>query len=238
VSGNFDYIGILMRAMILAAGLGKRMQSLTAEIPKPLLEVGDKSLIVHQVERLVAGGVTGIVINHFYLGEKIQDALGDGSQFGIEIVYSKEAIRLDTGGGIIKSLPKLKDDSFIVVNADVWTDFDFSMLRKLDSEEQLAHLVLVENSKHNPLGDFCINENGKVNEGSGQNDKRLTFSGISVLSKKLFEGFSIRPLSLVPLLQKAMRNALVSGEVHDGLWFDVGTPERLREVNALVTRNK
>ena len=226
-----------MRAMILAAGLGKRMQSLTAEIPKPLLEVGGKSLIVHQVERLVACGVTGVVINHFYLGEKIQEALGDGSRYGIEIAYSKEAIRLETGGGIIKSLPKLKDDSFIVVNADIWTDFDFSTLHKLDSEEQLAHLVLVENSKHNPQGDFCINDDGKVNEGSGQKHRRLTFSGISVLNKKLFEGYSIQPLSLVPLLQKAMERALVSGEVHDGLWFDVGTPERLKEVNAFVSRN-
>ena len=226
-----------MRAMILAAGLGKRMQSLTAEIPKPLLEVGGKSLIVHQVERLVAGGVTGVVINHFYLGEKIQEALGDGSRYGIEIAYSKEAIRLETGGGIIKSLPKLKDDSFIVVNADIWTDFDFSTLNKLDSEEQLAHLVLVANNKHNPQGDFCIDDDGKVSEGSGQNNRRLTFSGISVLNKKLFEGYSIQPLSLVPLLQKAMERALVSGEVHDGLWFDVGTPERLKEVNAFVSRN-
>ena len=227
-----------MRAMILAAGLGKRMQSLTAETPKPLLKVGKKSLIVHQVERLVAGGVTGVVVNHFYLGEKIQEALGDGSQFGIEILYSKEAIRLETGGGIIKSLPKLKDDSFIVVNADIWTDFDFSKLRHLDSEDQLAHLVLVRNSKHNPLGDFCINEDGKVNEGSGENDRRLTFSGISVLNKKLFDGYSIQPLSLVPLLQKAIRNGSVSGEVHAGLWFDVGTPERLEEVNAFVSRNQ
>ena len=224
-----------MRAMILAAGLGERMQPLTADIPKPLLEVGGKSLIVHQVERLVAGGVTGVVVNHFYLGEKIQEALGNGSKFGIEILYSKEAIRLETGGGIIKSLPKLEDESFIVVNADIWADFDFSKLQTLQPRERLAHLVLVENSDHNPRGDFYINENGKVHEEKKASDKRLTFSGISVLHKKLFEGYSIQPISLVPLLQEAMANNLVTGEIHDGLWFDVGTPERLEEVNALVT---
>ena len=226
-----------MRAMILAAGLGERMQPLTADIPKPLLEVGGKSLIVHQVERLVAGGVTGVVVNHFYLGEKIQEALGNGSKFGIEILYSKEAIRLETGGGIIKSLPKLEDDSFIVVNADIWADFDFSKLQTLQPRERLAHLVLVENSDHNPRGDFYINENGKVHEEKKASDKRLTFSGISVLHKKLFEGYSIQPISLVPLLQEAMANNLVTGEIHDGLWFDVGTPERLEEVNALVTKD-
>ena len=226
-----------MRAMILAAGLGERMQPLTADIPKPLLEVGGKSLIVHQVERLVAGGVTGVVVNHFYLGEKIQEALGNGSKFGIEILYSKEAIRLETGGGIIKSLPKLEDESFIVVNADIWADFDFSKLQALKPRERLAHLVLVENSDHNPRGDFYIDEKEKVHEEKKASDKRLTFSGISVLHKKLFEGYSIQPISLVPLLQEAMANNLVTGEIHNGLWFDVGTPERLEEVNALVARD-
>ena len=224
-----------MRAMILAAGLGKRMQPLTADIPKPLLKVGGKSLIVHQVDRLVAGGVTGIVVNHFYLGEQIKEVLGDGSQFGIEILYSKEAVRLDTGGGIIKSLPKLKDESFIVVNADIWTDFDFSILQPLQPSHRLAHLVLVENSSHNPRGDFYIDQNGMVHEEKKISNERLTFSGISVLHKKLFEGYSIQPLSLVPLLQEAMVNNLVTGETHSGLWFDVGTPERLKEINALVS---
>jgi len=225
-----------MRAMILAAGLGRRMQPLTDDLPKPLLEVGGKSLIVHQIERLVAGGVTGVVINHFHHGDMIREALGDGSQFGIEILYSKEAIRLETGGGIIKSLPKLKDESFIVVNADIWSDFDFSKLRALDSDECLAHLVLVGNTVHNPQGDFYIDQNGKVHADEKTNDKCLTFSGISVLHQKLFEGYSIQPRSLVPLLHEAIVNDLVTGEVHDGLWFDVGTPERLKEINALVTR--
>ena len=176
-----------MRAMILAAGLGKRMKLLTADTPKPLLKVGDKTLIEHQIERLVTGGVTGIVINHFYLGSMIEEALGDGSQFGIEIHYSREAIRLETAGGIIKSLPKLKDDSFIVVNADIWTDFDFSRLQPIDADDRLAHLVLVENAEHNPHGDFYIDDNGKVHEDHEARDKRLTFSGISVIHKKLLQ---------------------------------------------------
>ena len=226
-----------MRAMILAAGLGKRMHPLTANKPKPLLKVGDKTLIEYQIERLVQGGITGVVINHFYLGTMIEEALGDGSQFDIEILYSKEPIRLETAGGIIKSLPKLKDDSFIVVNADIWTDFDFSRLQPLDGKDRIAHLVLVENAEHNPHGDFYIDESRKVHEDHEARDKRLTFSGISVMHKMLFEGFPIQPRSTIPLLQEAMANDLVSGEVHDGLWFDVGTPERLHEVNAIVAKS-
>ena len=226
-----------MRAMILAAGLGKRMHPLTANKPKPLLKVGDKTLIEYQIERLVQGGITGVVINHFYLGTMIEEALGDGSQFDIEILYSKEPIRLETAGGIIKSLPKLKDDSFIVVNADIWTDFDFSRLQPLDGKDRIAHLVLVENAEHNPHGDFYIDESRKVHEDHEARDKRLTFSGISVMHKMLFEGFPIQPRSTIPLLQEAMANDLVSGEVHDGLWIDVGTPERLHEVNAIGAKS-
>ncbi|MFK7863822.1 MAG: N-acetylmuramate alpha-1-phosphate uridylyltransferase MurU [Pseudohongiellaceae bacterium] len=222
-----------MRAMILAAGLGKRMQPLTADRPKPLLDVAGKSLIEHQILRLVAGGVTGVVINHFYLGGMIEEALGNGSRFGIDISYSREAIRLETAGGIIKSLPKLKDDSFIVVNADIWTDFDFSTLKPLNGTDELAHLVLVENRDHNPHGDFYLDDNGRVHENSDCGDSCLTFSGISVMHKKMFEGLPIRPSSTVPLLQAAMSANKVSGEHFGGLWVDVGTPERLAEVNTL-----
>lgn len=224
-----------MRAMILAAGMGKRMQPLTADIPKPLLKVGDKSLIEHQILRLIAGGVTGVVINHFYLGAMIEEALGNGSRFGIDISYSREPIRLETAGGIIKSLPKLKDDSFIVVNADIWTDFDFSTLKALDGDSELAHLVLVDNREHNPHGDFYLDESGRVHEKGAQADNRLTFSGISVMHKKLFDGLPIRPSSTIPLLQGAMEQNKVSGELYAGTWVDVGTPERLQDVNSLET---
>ena len=222
-----------MRAIILAAGLGKRMRPLTDKLPKPLLKVADKTLIEHQIERLVAGGVTGIVINHFYLGSMIEELLGKGSKYGIDISYSREAIRLETAGGIIKALPQLKDDSFIAVNADVWTDFDFSSLQPLDGTGCLAHLVLVENVDHNPDGDFYIDDDGRVHDDPGARDEKFTFSGISVMHKNLFKGYPIQPRSIVPLLQEAMAENRVSGEIHAGLWMDIGTPERLAEVNAL-----
>ena len=222
-----------MRAMILAAGLGKRMQPLTADLPKPLLKVGDKTLIEHQIERLVAGGVTGIVINHFYLGGMIEELLGNGSRYGTSISYSKEPIRLETAGGIIKALPKLKDDCFVVVNADIWTDFDFGSLQPIDGIERLAHLVLVENADHNPHGDFNIDDEGRVHEDHSARDKRLTFSGISVMHKNLFRDYPIQPRSTVPLLQEAMLKDKVSGVVYEGLWMDIGTPERLKEINVM-----
>ncbi|MGA0202808.1 MAG: nucleotidyltransferase family protein, partial [Pseudohongiellaceae bacterium] len=145
-----------MRAMILAAGLGKRMQPLTANLPKPLLQVGGKSLIERQIDRLKDAGVTEFVINHFYLGQMIEEHLGDGSALGVKIIYSREPIQLETAGGIIKSLPKLQDESFIVVNADVWTDFPFSTLP--DTINGDAHLVLVPNPPHHPDGDFALHK--------------------------------------------------------------------------------
>ena len=224
-----------MRAMILAAGLGKRMRPLTAKTPKPLLKVGGKPLIEHLIERLIAGGVDGVVINHHYLGAMIEKSLGNGSRFGIEILYSEEVNLLETGGGIINSLPKLKDESFIVVNADVWTDFDFKCLECIDADQRLAHLVLVRNREHNPSGDFHMNEAGLVHAMGNDSSRFLTFSGISVLHRKLFEGCQAGSVSLIPLLKKAMAKDLVSGEVHDGVWIDVGTPERLDEVATLIS---
>ena len=224
-----------MRAMILAAGLGKRMRPLTANLPKALLKVRGKPLIEHQIEKLVAAGVSGIVINHFYLGDMIEAAVGDGKRFGVEISYSRETTRLDTAGGIIKSLSQLQDDSFIVVNADIWTDFEFSRLQAVDGKDCLAHLVLVDDADHNPYGDFYIDDVGRVHEDHSTRDQKLTFSGISVLHKKLFTGLSIEPLSVVPLLQAAMAENRVSGVIHRGLWMDIGTPERLLKVNALAS---
>lgn len=220
-----------MRAMILAAGLGKRMQPLTAHTPKPLLKAGDKTLIEHQVLKLAAAGVSGIVINHFYLGSMIQELLRDGARFHVPIDYSREPILLDTAGGIIKALPKLRDECFIVVNADVWTDFDFARLQPIDGENCLAHLVLVPNARHHPEGDFSIDEAGLVHEEPGAQE-RLTFSGISVMHRNLFRGMPIQPRSVVPLLKAAMKDNLVTGEVHWGEWLDIGTPERLQELNA------
>jgi len=223
--------------MILAAGLGKRMQPLTEKLPKPLLQVGEKTLIEYQIERLVRAGVEHVVINHYYLGDQIVDLLGNGSKYGLSVKYSREPIRLETAGGIIKALPALVDDSFIVVNADVWTEFAFADLRPVDGDNCLAHLILVENTDYNPYGDFYLGQDHCVHENDQGDGQRLTFSGISVLHKNLFNGYPIQPRSLVPLLQEAMKLNKVSGEAYRGLWMDIGTPERLREVNDILSKD-
>jgi MurNAc alpha-1-phosphate uridylyltransferase len=223
-----------MKAMILAAGLGKRMRPLTDTLPKPLLQVAGTSLIEHQIERLVESGIREIVINHFYHGDKIEQQLGDGSQFGASIQYSRETVRLETAGGIINALPLLQDDCFVVVNADVWTDFPFANLQPVDGTGCLAHLVLVPNTEHHPYGDFYIDSDGRVHEDHDRRDQRLTFSGISVLHGNLFAGHPAEPLPLVPLLSEAMAGNKVSGEVYLGEWLDIGTPERLQQLNDIV----
>ena len=256
-----------MRAMILAAGLGKRMQPLTQDTPKPLLKVAGKALIEHQLERVQRAGITDVVINHSYLGSQIEAALGDGAQFGLAINYSAEPVRLETAGGIIEALPLLQDPSFIVVNADIWCDFDLASLAPVVSqlasdEGDLAFLVLVDNAPHNPRGDFTLDYVGRVGllEGIAKHAaieiggnasahavaeaaseagieerplKHLTFSGISVLSRALFEGCERGPRPLLPLLLAAIAAGRVGGVHHKGLWVDVGTPERLADVEAL-----
>lgn len=224
-----------MKAMILAAGLGTRMRPLTLETPKPLLPVNDKPLIEYHIERLVRSGVREIVINHAWLGEQIVAALGDGQQYGASIRYSAEAQPLETAGGIVKALDMLardSDDNFIVVNADVFTNFDYQRLpAKLNG---LAHLVLVDNPDHNPGGDFNLAGNQQVLEQADDTTRRLTFSGISVLSARLFDGLSEQAGALAPLLREAIVQGLVSGEHFSGFWSDIGTPERLAEVDQRV----
>lgn len=212
------------------------MQPLTDKLPKPLLKVGDKTLIEHQIIKLVAAGIDTIVINHFYLGSKIEDLLGSGQKYAASISYSPEAIRLETAGGIIKALPALQDDCFVVVNADIWTDFDFATLPEIDGDECLAHLVMVPNAAHKPQGDFAIDVEGLLHETAGTDGELLTFSGISVLHRKLFKDLTIQPSPLVPLLRNAMKLGKARGEVHNGLWMDIGTPERLQELNDIVAR--
>lgn len=215
-------------AMILAAGRGERMRPLTDHTPKPLLQVGGKPLIVWHIERLAAAGIRQLVINHAHLGEQIERALGDGGRWGVSIRYSAEGEgrALETGGGILRALPLLGDGPFLVVNADIWTDFDFSRLRWRDG--MLAHLVLVENPEHNPQGDFALRQ-GRV---SAAGDDRLTFSGIGAYHPALFAGATPGAFPLAPLLRQAMVRGLVSGERHPGRWVDVGTPARLTELDA------
>jgi len=209
-------------AMLLAAGRGHRMRPLTDETPKPLLEVAGKPLILWHIERLAKAGICQLVINHAYLGWKIEDYLGDGSRYGVKIKYSAEGENhaLDTGGGIFHALPLL-DDAFLVVNADIWIDLDFSTLRI--SDEALAHLVLVDNPPHNEAGDFHLNGNSLDADGQ----PRLTFSGVGLYRPALFKDCSAGAFRLAPVLIEAMNHAAVTGEHYQGDWTDVGTPERL-----------
>lgn len=220
-----------MRAMILAAGLGKRMRPLTLTTPKPLLPVAGKALIEYHIERLAAAGFDTIVINHAWLGEQIEQALGDGSCYGVRLLYSAEGEPLETAGGIHKALPLLcegADDCFVVVNGDVFTNYDFSRLPARIVGQ--AHLVLVDNPVHNPGGDFGL-RGDKV---CAAEQARLTFSGISVLQASLFSGLEPGEMALAPLLRGAMARQQVTGEHFSGYWSDIGTPERLAEVDYAV----
>ncbi len=215
-----------MKAMILAAGLGTRMRPLTNHIPKPMLKVAGLPLIEHQVRRLVAAGITDIVINHAYLGEQIEDYLKDGSELNCHIQYSQEEEPLETGGGIFKALPLLGDAPFLLVNGDVWLDLDYSELLRTPLKG-LAYLLLVENPQFNPLGDFYLSEDDVSEFGGGA---AFTFSGISILHPELFSGCKAGKFPLAPLLKKAMAQKKVSGELYSGYWLDVGTPERLQDL--------
>ncbi len=224
-----------MKAMILAAGLGTRMRPLTDSLPKPLLQAGGKTLIEHHLLNLAAGGITHIIINHFYLGEKIEQALGDGSAYGVRIQYSPESTRLETAGGIVKALPLLGQDSFIVVNGDIWTDYSFASLQPVDGINTLARLVMIDNPEHNPAGDFNLGANNHLQESATADSHALTFSGISVLHSNFFKDLSEEPRPLAPLLRAAIAIGKVEGEYYTGRWFDIGTPERLRELDAILS---
>lgn len=219
-----------MKAMILAAGRGERMRPLTDHTPKPLLRVGGKTLIEYHLESLACAGVCDIVINHAHLGGQVEDFLGSGSRWGVRIHYSPEETALETGGGIFRALPLLGQAPFLVVNGDVWTDFDYARL-SLD-EGLLAHLVLVNNPAHHAEGDFAL-EGGMVRASSVN---RLTFSGIGCYAPEMFAGCGPGRFPLAPLLRQAMERDGVSGEHHRGRWIDVGAPDRLdaldRELSA------
>ncbi|KQT34084.1 N-acetylmuramate alpha-1-phosphate uridylyltransferase MurU [Methylophilus sp. Leaf414] len=215
-----------MRAMILAAGRGARMRPLTDHTPKPLLEVGGKPLIVWHIERLAQAGIAELVINHAYLGQQIEDRLGDGTQWHVHIQYSAEQTALETAGGIAKALPLLGDESFLVVNGDVFTDIDYAATSL--PVGKLAHLVMVDNPQQHAEGDFAL-QDGLLKQAA---DNRLTFSGIGVYHPDLFKSVqSGEAAKLAPLLISAMQQGLVSGQHHTGIWHDIGTPERLAQLD-------
>lgn len=225
-------------AMILAAGRGERMRPLTDHTPKPLLSVGGKSLIVWHIDRLRVAGFTHIVINHAHLGQQIEDALGNGHALGVSIEYSREGCALETAGGIATALPLIKDEVFPVVNGDIHTDFDFANLVepmvRLGKGHDQAHLVMIDNPPHHPDGDFVL-AGGRVENAVANKEKRLgclTFSGISVYHRAFFARTPAgEKASLAPLLRLAIGAGVVSGEHHCGRWTDVGTPERLQQLD-------
>ncbi|MGY6272106.1 N-acetylmuramate alpha-1-phosphate uridylyltransferase MurU [Achromobacter denitrificans] len=225
-----------MRAMILAAGRGERMRPLTDRLPKPLLSVGGQPLIAWHLRRLAAAGIRDIVINHAWLGHEIERALGDGSGHGVRIRYSAEAAALETAGGIARALPLLGDAPFLVINGDVWCDWDPALAAGLARglPEGGAWLLLADNPVQHPAGDFHLSADGRVDS---QGEPRLTFSGIGVYHPSLFADIAPGTAApLAPLLRQAMARNLVRGARHQGRWTDVGTPQRLAELDAELNR--
>lgn len=219
-----------MHAMILAAGRGERMRPLTDTTPKPLLRAGGRALIEYHLEALVRAGIDDIVINHAHLGDRIEAALGDGSRYGARIRYSAEPEgALETGGGIFQALPLLGAGPFLVVNGDVWTDLDYASLPR--TFDGLAYLLLVDNPAHHPDGDFCL-DGGRVHVCDGP---RLTFSGIGLYRAALFRDCRPGRFPLAPLLRDAMAADQVGGAHFQGCWLDIGTPQRLAELDHMLS---
>jgi len=231
-------MSVITQAMILAAGKGTRLRPLTLETPKPLVEVGGQSLIVWHIKALQAAGITDITINASWLADKLMQALGDGAEYGVKLHWSVEDDEpLETAGGIFNALQtgKLQDAPFILVNSDVWTTYDFAQLQDYTlGPDQLAHLLLIDNPEHNNGGDFAIN-NGLASEQPIADADKYTFAGISVLSARLVDGLvSGQPAPLAPLLKQAMLKFQITAEVIKDNWIDVGTPERLTQVNEFI----
>ena len=231
----------MMKAMILAAGRGERMRPLTDKMPKPLLKVGGKPLIVWHLQRLSKAGFKEVIINHAHLGEQIEAALGNGAEWGVSIQYSPEKVALETAGGIANALHLLGDEPFLVVNGDTYTDFDFAVLTHLSAHsplkgegevvQNLAHLVLVDNPPQHAHGDFAIQEGLLKHAASPM----LTFSGIGVYGPALFANIvKGEPAKLSPLLRKAIDNKCATAQYYQGVWHDIGTPERLKKLDDLL----
>ncbi len=226
-----------MHAMILAAGRGERMRPLTDTLPKPLLKVGGRPLVEWHIQRLAQAGITQLVINHAWLGRQIEEALGDGRRYGIHISYSPEDTALETAGGIARALPLLGAEPFLVMNGDVWCDWNPSsaprLAAALQARNMLAWLLLADNPSHHPEGDFSLGADGLLAAPCAGD--ALTFTGIGIYHPQLFRGVDARqPARLAPLLYQAAQQGRVLGEHYNGHWTDVGTPQRLAELDAFL----
>lgn len=219
-----------MKAMILAAGRGERLRPLTDTTPKPLIYAGKKRLIEYLIDSLVSAGFDELVINYAHLGEQFPQMLGDGTRYQATITYSPETNGgLETAGGIINALPLL-GDQFLVINGDIWTDFDFTTLQdKKLAADCLCHLVMVNNPQHNPRGDFALNSKGLINL---DEQPKYTFSGIAIYRKEMFAGLTNEKRPLKPLFEQAITEQKVTGELYQGNWSDIGTIERLKQLEA------
>ena len=226
--------------MVLAAGRGERMRPLTDSVPKPLIPVAGRPLVAHLIERLARAGLTDLVVNVSHLAGQLERELGDGSALGVRIAYSREAQALETGGGIAWALPLLGPEPFVAVNSDIYCDYDYARLAAaaaaLAPGAPGAHLVMVDNPPHHPAGDGCLEQGSVAADGARA---RLTFSGIGVYTPALFAGVTRgAKCQLAALLRPAMGEGRVRGEHHRGLWMDVGTPQRLADLERLLTAGK
>lgn len=219
----------MIKAMILAAGKGERMGELTQEHPKPLLRVGEQPLIVYHLKKLAAIGIKDCLINVRYLGEKIQHALGDGHQFGINIHYSVETEALETAGGIINALDFFENKPFILMSADVLSDYSLEKLLKIKND--YAHLVMVNNPSHHREGDFALQENGLL----ALEGEKLNYAGIGLYHPRLFENYAPGYRKIGEVMKEAIAKQQLTGEYHSGQWLNVDTPERLALANLLTS---
>ncbi|MFT5482503.1 MAG: MurNAc alpha-1-phosphate uridylyltransferase [Halieaceae bacterium] len=226
-----------VKAMILAAGVGARMRPLTDVTPKPLLQVAGKPLIHYHLEALASAGFEQVVINVSHLGQQIIDALGSGEKWGLQLIYSAEDTPLETAGGIVKALPLLDQEPFLIVNGDVFTDYPFAQLRQLHlPADTLGHLVMVANPAYHTAGDFGLSREGLLHASAKDADQpAYTYAGIAVYSVDFFAGVEAGPLPMRPLLDRAIVAGRLRGECYAGSWYDIGTPQRLSEIDARYT---